>query len=146
MWAFLPLDPSRLPDPLAVLVPTLTYGPFLLALAVVTALSFVPPAVYGQERTQGAALYALLALASALLLNVAWHIGWALAFEGYVPGLVTALFVQLPAASYVLCCAWRDRWLRRRVLWSLPLAAAVLHGPVLFGLLAGARWVFSLRG
>lgn len=146
MWPFLPLDPTRLPVPPPPAVPTLTYGPFLLALVVVTALPFALAAAYHRGRAPRAALYGLLALASALLLNVLWHVGWSLALGRYTPGLVTALVVLFPVVTSVLWRASREGWLQKRALWSLPVSAVLLHGPGLLGLLAGARWALADRG
>ena len=146
MWTFLPIDPATLPLLPVSLPPTITYGPFLLALIVVTALPFVLLAAHRRERAQQVALFALLALASALLLNVVWHVGWSFVFQGYTPGVVTAILVLLPAVAHVLWCAWRERWFQERVLWALPIAAVLLHGPALFGLLAGSRWVLAHLG
>jgi nucleoside recognition membrane protein YjiH len=54
----------------------------------------------------------LLLLQGALLLNVVWHMGVAISIDGYTPGLITAVVVNLPASVYLLRRAVRERWWR----------------------------------
>jgi hypothetical protein len=44
----------------------------------------------------------------------------------------------LGTAVYLKLAVW-ERWTSQRALWSLPLVALILHGPVLVGLMRGTR-------
>jgi hypothetical protein len=59
------------------------------------------------------------------------HIGLAIMFRSYMPGLITAILLTLPIAIVTLSNARRDRWISTRALWSVIPAAVVMHGPVL---------------
>jgi hypothetical protein len=143
MRGFLPLDLARLPALLQAYMPEVTYPQFLLVLLVVTGLPFLILVAANVRRRISAGVYALLAVAAVLLLNVASHVGAALYFGGYTPGLVTALCVNLPVALYTLFRAIQERWMGRWALWSLPLTALVLHGPILVGLLRASSWLLG---
>ena len=52
-------------------------------------------------------------------------------FGSYVPGLVTALAVNLPFCAYVLHRAWHERWYGPRTLALLAPLAVLVHGPAL---------------
>jgi hypothetical protein len=144
MYGFLPVDPARLPLVLRPYAPNISYRSFLLVLAIVTALPFGVASAASLDRDRGWGTYVLLAFAAAFLLNVLSHVGSALLFRGYTPGLVTALLLNLPVTVYTLHRAVRERWVRLRTLWSLPFVALILHGPVLMGLMIGARWLLRL--
>lgn len=88
------------------------------------------------------ASYALVVLQSVMTLNIVVHLAAAAWMRGYVPGLVTAVLVELPT-SLVVCRRLRAvNWMTSRQRTLLPLWTLVLHGPGLFGLLAFVR---SLR-
>jgi hypothetical protein len=38
----------------------------------------------------------------AMLLNVFWHVGVAIYFRAYAPGVVTAIAINLPVMTYLL--------------------------------------------
>jgi len=104
---------------------------FPMALALITAAVFVlaftgPLDARGSRRG-----YVVLVIVATLLLNVASHTITAAAFGGYVPGLVTALAVNLPFCAYVLHRAWQQRWYRPRTLALLAPLAVLIDGPVL---------------
>lgn len=86
-----------------------------------------------------------LAVLATLLLNVPLHLLSAWRLGGYGPGLVTAVLLVLPFALWLLQQAWREAWLSRGDFLALPLAALILHGPVLLGLFTAARWLAGLR-
>jgi hypothetical protein len=104
---------------------------FQLVLAVITAAMFVltfsgPLDARGARRG-----YVLLVIVATLLLNVASHTITAVMSRSYVPGLVTALAINLPFCASVLHRAWHDRWYRRRTLALLAPLAVLVHGPAL---------------
>ena len=144
MYGFLPIDPSCLPLILQPYVPDISYRPFLLALAIVTALPFGVASAANLGRHGGWGPYTLLAFAAVFLLNVFSHVGLAVLFREYTPGFVRALLLNLPVTVYALQRAVREQWIYQRALWSLPLTALLLHGPVLIGLMIGVRWLLHL--
>ena len=47
--------------------------------------------------------------------------------RGYVPGVVTAVLINLPFGIYVLRRAVKEQWIGLRTAWQMIGAAAVLH-------------------
>jgi len=68
-----------------------------------------------------------LFIEAVLLVNAIFHSVTAIVAGAYVPGLVTAVLINLPAGIYVFHRAIRQHWIRIRVAWQLTIAAAVLH-------------------
>jgi hypothetical protein len=130
----LPLIQARLPDSTARLTAaSLTPAGFQVGLVLLTALGFAV-ALFGHvEVRRSRAAYLLLVLQATLLLNVASHAGTALWLRSYVPGLATALLLNLPFSLYLFRRAWLEEWYSRRALGVLPLVALVVHGPLLMG-------------
>ena len=59
-----------------------------------------------------------------MLLNVLWHVATAaLVFNGYAPGLLTAILINLPFSVYLLRRAASERWVSRGAMWA-PAARA----------------------
>ena len=82
------------------------------------------------------ALWLLLLIQSAVLLNAVWHVAIAFVlFGGYAPGLVTAVVLNLPFSIHLLRRAFREQWLSRPARWALVPGAILLHGPLLAALL-----------
>jgi hypothetical protein len=82
-------------------------------------------------------LVALLLVDAVLLVNAGWNVVAALVRGGYVPGVITAVVINLPFGVYVLRRAVRERWIRPRTAWRLIAIALVLHVAALGTLLAG---------
>lgn len=135
MPTYLPVLNAHLPGVLRALLGAIAVEQFLLALAVVTVLPFLVLPRLRVETQPGWGHVAMLALLTTMLLNVGSHVGMAVLLGGYAPGLGTALGLILPGFGYGAVRAVRERWVSRRTLALLPLAALVLHGPVLVGLL-----------
>lgn len=72
-------------------------------------------------------LIAALLVEAVLLVNAFAHTLAALLRGGYVPGLVTAVLVNLPFGLYVFRRAVRESWIRRSTAWQLIVAAVLLH-------------------
>ncbi len=121
----------------AVSVPLPAATQFRAGLVLLTVAAFLIALTARADRPGSGPGYMLLALQATLLLNVGSHVLWALVFDGYVPGLVTAVLVNLPFSLHVLGRAWRERWYSRRALALLAPLALVLHGPVLMGIMSG---------
>jgi hypothetical protein len=137
----LPVASARISGLLGVALPAVTYPQFLVVLAVVTAVPYFLAALGDLRRPASTAGYALLVVQATVLVNVASHVGAAITLGGYVPGLATALLVNLPFSLYLLSRAWTHRSHSRAALLGLAPLSLALHGPVLVGLLALAGWL-----
>lgn len=109
---------------------------YLSALAIATGLSVVLLAVawWWDQATAG-----LVVLQIAMALNVSIHVVTAVTVQDYVPGLWTALVVQVPMTVLVLRRVLAAGWLSHTAWTRVCLAALALHGPGLWLLLASVR-------
>lgn len=128
--------PRRIPEPLRGLLPTVTLPQFLLALGLVTVLPYAVALWEDLERERGPATWLLLGLQVTMAFNVLSHVGAAVRLGGYAPGVVTAELIYVPFSVSLLCRAAREQWVRPRDWAGLVVAARVIHGPVLLGLMA----------
>ena len=108
--------------------PRLIQDPQRLHLALLMA-AILPLAVvaWAIVRPQKALLVAALFLESVLLVNAGWHMLAAMVNRGYVPGLITALLINLPFGIYVLRRAVKERWIGARAAWQMIVIAVALH-------------------
>ncbi len=72
-------------------------------------------------------LIASLFVEAVLLVNAFAHTLAALLRGGYVPGLITAVLINLPFGIYVFRRAVSENWIRRSRAWQLIIAAILLH-------------------
>lgn len=134
---FLPFVNQRLQAIVGTPAPNLTARTYLIAFFVFTAIPFAIAATGDLSRKRGAAVYAMVTITVAMLVNVAVHVSGAVLAGGYVPGLVTAVGINLPLFAHVVRRAVGEGWVRR---WAAIIVAAVLlHGPGLWTLLLVAR-------
>lgn len=132
---YLPLVLARLPSTWQAVAGPITLGQVWLALALVTLIP-LGLAAWAARGQSPLALWLLLLIQATILLNVFWHVAAAaLFFDGYAPGLVTALAVNLPFSIYLLRRAAREEWVSVRARWALLPGALALHGPALSGIL-----------
>ena len=137
---YLPLVLSRLPEGWRALAGAITLGQVGLALALVTLIPLLLAIWAFRQPDSDLPLWLLLLVQATVLLNVFWHIGTAaVVFDGYAPGLVTAVLINLPFSIYLLSRASRERWVTRRALWGLVPGALLMHGPLLSALLLGTE-------
>lgn len=111
---YLPLVEGRLPGAVLKLVGLPTVEQMRLALVVVTAIPVVLAAWMSFSSRKEPAVSALLLFQAMLLLNVIWHVGSAIAFRSYLPGLITAVCINLPFSIYLFRRAAREQWVSRR--------------------------------
>ena len=88
-------------------------------------------------------LVAALLVEAVLLVNAFAHMLAAVLRDGYVPGLITAVLINLPFGWYVLRRAIRDRWILIAVAWQLIAVAVALHVAWLSSIFWFARPVVS---
>ena len=62
-----------------------------------------------------------------LLVNAVGHSRTALLLGSYVPGLITAVVINLPVGIYVLQRALREPWMRPNAAWQLIGVGVALH-------------------
>jgi hypothetical protein len=134
MKGFLDRFAARVP-----ILPAVTHGQFLLALGLVTLAPYAFAASGPLERRSRAFLL-VLGTQMVVLVNVAAHLAAALWVRGYAPGLVTALLVNLPFSVFLFRRALRGSWVKLRDLAWLLVAALLVHGPGLVGLMVLAGW------
>ena len=72
-------------------------------------------------------LLASLVVEAILLVNAFAHMLTAILRGGYVPGLITAVLINLPFGIYVFRRAVKDRWIRNYRAWQLLFAAFAVH-------------------
>ncbi len=131
---------SLVPPFLSGLLPLVSQGQLLLVLGVVTGAAGLFASSGPLER-RSRAFFLVLGTQMVMLVNVLYHAAQAVWIRGYVPGLVTGLLVVLPFSVYLFRRALQGSWLRPRDLAWLFLAALLVHGPGLIGLMVLAGWV-----
>jgi Protein of unknown function with HXXEE motif len=133
---YLPFVLARLPEGWRAIAGPVTLGQVGAALLLVTLIPFLLAAWASLRPQSTVPVWLLLLMQTTLLLNVLWHVtAAALVFDGYAPGLVTAVLVNLPFSVYLLRRAAREGWVSRRAMWALLPGALLAHGPLLSGLL-----------
>jgi hypothetical protein len=114
----------------------ITLGQVWSALALVTAVPFGIAAWAAASPSSRLALWLVLLVQATVMLNVVWHLAAAIiVFQGYAPGLATAICLNLPFSIYLLRRAAAEQWVGAAARWALLPGALAIHGPVLSGLL-----------
>lgn len=116
-----------------------------LSLILISLIGMLMCLPVGLKREDTLALFLPLALLATMLLNVISHLVIALRLSGYGPGLASAVLLVLPFSLWLFHRSWRERWLAPGHFLALPVAALVLHGPVLLGVFTMARGLAGLR-
>lgn len=140
-WWTLPLLPETL-DALYALLGLPIAQPEIATIRWALAIFAVVPAgillIAASKNTPRAAfvccMIASMSAANALLPHIALSLAWG----GYVPGLVTAVFGTLPVGAFVLYEARRSEWLRPRG-WL----GAIALGIVLLPLVLTGFWALA---
>jgi hypothetical protein len=122
----------RLPAAMREIASNISYPQFLAALVFVTLIPIIIAAFSDLSREHSGAAYALLCTQVVMFINVFWHLAMALLTRGYVPGLISAMAINLPLSIYILRRALVERWFSRRATALAFLIAFFLHAPVLW--------------
>jgi len=116
-------------------------GAFRFAVFALTVFACAAACMGFSEGKESAGAYLVAGYALAMLLNVVFpHLVATVALRRYAPGIVTALFLNLPATICLLRQAIVEKHVRPHTfVWAGPLVVACILGaiPVLFAL---GRW------
>lgn len=130
----LPRVRDTLPSSLAALAARVTYPTIVVLLAALPVAAFGLALLAASRPDSRGPLWMLLSLEVAVGLNAIWHVASAaLVFQGYSPGLVTAVLLNGPFAVVCMRRANQEHWLSPSYLRATLPTAVVLHGPVLLG-------------
>ena len=129
------------PSFLQKILPLFTTSQFLLAATIVTILPYLFAALACTERPQSLGIYLLAVIQMVIFINVFSHTGMAMLRQTYVPGLITALAVNLPFSVYFFYTILSQKWLNGKALLIIFPIALLLHGPGLVSLLLLSGWV-----
>lgn len=127
MQRFLEARNAAIPGALHTLLPPITNRQFLISLAIVTAIPYLIALVCDLKRRRGPGVYLLLGFQAVMLLNVLAHVMMSILIGGYAPGVATAVVLNLPFSIYLLRTALNERWVTRKALTLLGVAAAIVH-------------------
>jgi hypothetical protein len=105
------------------------------SLLILTALGLGVTAAAARAPVAPASAFAMMVFGTLIGLNAVAHIGLAMVARTYMPGLVTALLINLPLALIMLVRARREGWVASAAFWAVFPVGFVLHGPVLAVLL-----------
>ena len=132
---WLPLAQARAPMLLQPWASEVSLKGLQMALVMATAVPWAIAIWAASRPSQGIAIWCLLLVQAVVLVNVFWHLMVAaIVLQGYAPGLLTAVTLNLPFSVYLFRRAVRDRWCSTHALIGLIPAALVVHGPLLIGL------------
>jgi len=112
-----------------------SYRQFLFMLLVVTLLPYAFALLGGAKRERGPRTFLLAGTQTVMLVNVLSHVGSMNLMNGYVPGLASALAINLPFSLFFFGAGLRQGWLKWGDFAYLLPIAVVLHGPGLLGLM-----------
>src|SRR3954468_4309021 len=116
---YLPLVLERLPEAWRSVAGPITLGQVWAALWAVTLIPVVLAAWATLQPERAAPVWLLLLIQATLLLNVFWHVGAAIVlFNGYAPGLATAVLLNLPFSVYLIRRAVKQNWVSQRAQWA----------------------------
>ena len=118
--------------------PSVTPGAFRFAVTVLTLLAFVVTCFSVESGKQTAWTYLAFGFIAATLVNVLIpHLAATIALRSYVPGVVTAVFLNLPVLSLLMVLALREGYVSgwKAVEFCAGVSAALLASiPALFKL------------
>jgi hypothetical protein len=115
-------------------------GAIAAAMLVLLLLFVAVTAAASSPALRGAAIYPYCLLLGGFLVHGFGHLGQAVLLGFYVPGLVTALLVVIPASLYLYACLLASRAIGKKQAAALTLGGAVLFVPgILLAISIGLR-------
>jgi len=112
---------------------------FSHAIYIIIILTWLALVMLSRWKNQRKADLFACAIQVAIGLNAILHVGQSLIVRAYVPGLLTAIFINLPW-TIRLYREWKNTWQpTQKMQIQLLLTALLLHGPVLWAVLQMAK-------
>ena len=105
------------------------------SLIILSTIGLCLAAIAATRITSRAWSYVMLVFASVMGLNGLAHVGFSIAWHGYMPGTLTAVCLTIPISLALLVRSHREVWIAPSLRWTLAPAAIVVHGPVLVALI-----------
>ena len=84
---------------------------FWLATLLIDVAMFLSTYFAAKRGKQSVSAYIFCGFTLLILLNAFWHIGVALHYETYAPGVVTGVAINLPLTTYLLQRAVREKYI-----------------------------------
>ena len=110
----------------------------IAALVVFTAAAFAVTYLSARRGPESIWSYLTFGYIVAMLANVfVPHVPAAIVFRGYVPGVVTAVLINLPVMSILLLCLLREGWVRGWRVAIFGIGVPLMLGGVIVAWLAG---------
>lgn len=115
-------------------------GAIATALLVLLLLFVAVTAAASSPALRGAAIYPYCVILGGFLVHGFGHLGQAVLLGSYVPGLVTALLVVIPASLFLFACLLASRTIGKKQAAALTFGGAVLFLPgILLAISIGLR-------
>jgi hypothetical protein len=135
-----------LPEPLQRLVGNITVPQFMLALSIVTFLSLSLYALYLMLPEKKIFLRLMFLMQSTMFINVFSHLGGVVITNRYVPGLATALLINLPFSVYFASGCIREGLVSKRAIIAYLVGAVIVHSVGILELMKIAGWLVHKVG
>lgn len=129
--SFLPSLEAGAPAFLLDMAGPITLASYEVALTIVTVIVFGLAAAMNLRKPRGLGIHVMTGITLAMMANTVVHVVGAVLFNGYVPGLVTAVLVMLPFGFLILFKVLQYSLIRA---WAWPVLIAmaiVAHYPLL---------------
>jgi hypothetical protein len=126
---------SRAPSWLSDFYAGISVAELRISLLILTALAALATAVAARSPARNGSAYVMLVFGGVIGVNALAHLVLSIAFRAYMPGLLSALLLTLPACIVLLARGRRERWVSPRLYRTVLPAAVVIHGPVMVGFL-----------
>ena len=142
---FLQLMQSRAPGALRNFYSGVHAAEFRVSLVILSAIGLCLAAMAANRIRSSTWSYVMLVFGVVIGLNGLAHVGFSIAWRGYMPGLLTAVCVTIPVSIALLIRSRSEAWISPTLRWTLGPAAIAVHGPVFAALIPllvdSARWL-----
>lgn len=135
-----------LPEPLQRLIGNITVPQFMLALSIVTVLSLSFYSLYLILPEKKIFLQLMFLMQSTMFINVFSHLGGVAITNGYVPGLATAMLINLPFSVYFATGCIREGLVSKREIIAYLLCAVIAHSVGILMLMKISAWLVHQVG
>ncbi len=119
-------------------------------LAILVSFGLIYLIIHASVRTKVSAWMALTFLMATQVHNAIFHLGATIAFRDFSPGLITALFLYIPANWLIAKAALKEEWVSPRQLGVTFVAGGILFwafefiGPPVLLVATLATWIWAL--